>query len=53
MREPLEQRLRLRDQRKFRCRREPFQRWPQNVVGVGRAAGGLVELGEGQRGAQF
>src|SRR5271163_1495240 len=53
MGERLEQRLRLRDLRKLRRRREAFQRRPQNVVGVDRAAGGLTELGEGKRGAQF
>src|SRR5271169_3822205 len=53
MRERLEQRLRLSDLRKLRRRRKSCQRRPQNVVGVDRAAGGLVELGERQRGAQL
>ena len=53
LRERLEQRLRLRDLRKLRRRRKAFQRRPQNVVGVGRAARGLIELGERQRGAQL
>ena len=52
-RERLEQRLRLGDLRKLRRRRKTFQRRPQNVVGVGRAAGGLIELGQRQRGAQL
>ena len=53
MGERLEQRLRLRDRRNLRRRRKAFQRRPQNVVGVDRAARGLVELGERQRGAQL
>src|SRR5271169_267824 len=53
MRERLEQRLRLDDLRKLRRRRKACQRRPQNVVGVDRAAGGLVEFGQGQRGAQL
>jgi hypothetical protein len=38
--------------RKVRRRRKPFQRRPQNVLGVGRAACGLLDLGERERGAQ-
>ena len=51
--ERLEQRLRLGDLGKLRRRRKAFQRRPENVVGVDRAAGGLVELGQRQRGAQL
>ena len=53
MGERLEQRLRLGDLRELRRRRKACQRRPQDVVGVDRAARGLVELGEGQRGAQL
>src|SRR5271163_1639145 len=53
MGERLEQRLRLRDCREFRRRRKACQRRPENVVSVDRVAGGLIELGERQRGAQL
>jgi hypothetical protein len=53
MGERLEQRLRLRDMRKLRRRRKAFQSRPGNVAGVDRAVGGLVELGQRQRGAQL
>ena len=43
-RERLEQRLRFRDLRKLRGRRKAFQRRSEHVVGVDRAAGGLVEF---------
>src|SRR5271156_1874970 len=53
MGERLEQRLRLGNRWKLRRRRKAFQRWTENVVGVDRAARGLVELGQRQRGAQL
>ncbi len=48
-----EQRLRLGDLRGLRRPRKARQRCPQGVLGVDRAACGLIELGEGQRGAQL
>ena len=53
LRQRLEQRLRLRDLREFRRRRKACQRRPQNVVGVDRTAGGLIELGQRQRSVQL
>src|SRR5277367_6785828 len=53
MGERLEERLRLPDRRKLRRRRKACQRRPQNVAGVGRAARGLIELGQRERGAQL
>src|SRR5271170_1806432 len=53
MGERLEQRLRVRNLREFRRRRKSLQRRPQQVVGIDPAAGGLVELGQRQRGAQL
>src|ERR1700739_1645346 len=53
MTERLEQRLGLRDRRKLRRRRKALQRRAQDVVGVDRAAGGLIEFGQRQRGAQL
>ena len=44
-----QQRLRLSDLGHLRTRREAFQRGGENGVGVGSAAGRLIELGEGKR----
>ena len=41
-----EQRLRFGDLRHFRCRRKAFERGLEDRVGLGGAAGRLVELGE-------
>ena len=53
LRQRREQRLRLGDLRHFRRRRKAFERGREDGVGVGGAAGRLVELGERQRRAQF
>ena len=53
LRQRRQQRLRLGDLRHFRRRRKAFERGREDGVGVGGAAGRLVELGERQRGAQF
>src|ERR1700735_5532294 len=53
MSERLEQRLGLRDRRKLRRPRKALQRRAEHVVGGYKAAAGLIELGERQRGAQF
>ena len=52
LRQRREQRLRLSDLRHFRRRREAFERGREDGVGVGGAAGRLIELGERERGAQ-
>ena len=46
-------RLRLRDLRHFRRRREAFQSRPEDRLSVNWAPGRLIELGQRQRGAQF
>ena len=48
-----QQRLSLGDLRHFRRRRKAFERGREDGVGVGGAAGRLVELGERKRRAQF
>ena len=53
LRQRRQQRLRLGDLRHFGRRREAFERRREDGVGVGGAAGRLVELGERKRGAQF
>ena len=49
----VKQRLRLGDLGHFGRRREAFERGREDGVGVGGAAGRLVELGERERRAQF
>ena len=52
-RECREQRLRLGDLRHFRSRRKAFERRREDGVGVGGAAGRLIEFGQRERRAQF
>ena len=52
-RERSQQRLRLGDLWHFRRRRKAFERGRENGVGVGGAAGRLIELGQRERRAQF